>query len=361
MPSCPSPAATASPPSELAPPPELSARVAHLRYVSDERPGIRRVRSGKGFRYLQPDGQALRDPDELARIRALALPPAWRDVWICPQANGHLQATGRDARGRKQYRYHSRWREVRDEAKYGRALAFARALPGLRARVEQDLSLPGLPRNKVLATVVRLLEVTLIRVGNEEYVQQNGSFGLTTLRNRHAHIEGGTVQFRFRGKSGVRHSVEVDDRRLARIVHRCQDLPGQELFQYQGEDGAQHPVGSAEVNDYLREVTGEELTAKDFRTWAGTMLLAQALRACEPAGSETEARKNVQEAVKAVAARLGNTPAVCRKCYAHPGVFEAYLEGGLIAVKEAASEGPAGLTAEEAAVVALLEGRQKGA
>jgi len=342
-----------------APAAELSARVAHLLYVTDEGPGIHRLRSGKGFRYIGLDGKPLRAPAELARIRALALPPAWRDVWICPQANGHLQATGRDARNRKQYRYHPRWCKVRGEAKYERVLAFARALPSLRARLDQDLALPGLPRNKVVAVVVRLLEVTLIRVGNEEYARQNSSYGLTTLRNRHAQVEGGTVRFRFRGKSGIRHSIEIDDHRLARLVRRCQELPGQELFQFRGEDGEYHAIGSADVNSYLHEVMGEEFTAKDFRTWAGTLFLAEALQACGPFDTEASGRKNIQAAIKAVAARLGNTPAVCRKCYAHPGVFAAYLEGSLNGAPARAARKVAGLTAEEAAIVALLEGRQK--
>ena len=309
--------------------PVLSAKEAGLRYVSDAQPGIRRKKSGKGFRYVDAEGKAVRNGDVLQRIRSLVIPPAWTDVWICADSRGHLQATGRDARGRKQSRYHPRWRVVRDETKYERMLLFGTALRGIRARLEEDLGLPGLPRNKVLATVVRLMERTLIRVGNEEYARENKSYGLTTMRAKHVHVSGATVVFRFRGKSGKQHTVGVEDRRLARIVRQCQDLPGYELFEYLDESGDTRKVDSTEVNDYLRAVSGEDFTAKDFRTWVGTVLAFMALREFEESTSETEAKKNVVEAIKAVALRLGNTPAVCRKCYVHPAILECYLAGKL--------------------------------
>lgn len=309
--------------------PAESAKEAGLRYVSDTRPGIRRRRAGKSFRYFNSDGTPLRDPATLGRIRSLAIPPAWRHVWICPMTNGHLQATGRDAKGRKQSRYHPRWRAVRDETKYERMLLFGQALPEIRSRVEQDLSLPGLPKNKVLAAIVRLMEVTLIRVGNEEYARENHSYGLTTLRGRHVQVEGSRVRFRFRGKSGVRHTVEFSDRRLARIVQRCQDIPGYELFQYVDDEGEAHTIDSADVNEYLREVSHQEFTAKDFRTWAGTVLACLALREFEAFESATQAKKNVVQAIRTVAERLGNTPAVCRKCYVHPAVLDIYMAGAL--------------------------------
>jgi DNA topoisomerase-1 len=348
---------TVPPPLEAATDPLVAAKVAGLRYVTDDRPGIRRIRAGHGFRYVDPDGRPVRDPDELRRIRSLAIPPAWTDVWVCPLPNGHLQATGRDARGRKQYRYHPRWREVRDETKYDRAVAFGQALPLIRARTEEHLGLPGLPREKVLATVVRLLERTHVRVGNEEYAQQNGSFGLTTLRDHHATIRGSTVRFRFKGKSGVRHEIALTDRRLARVVRRCQDLPGAELFQYVDEDGVIRSVDSADVNEYLREISGQEFTAKDFRTWAGTVLAARELAAKAACDSEAEAKRNVVAAVEAVARQLGNTKAVCRKCYVHPAVIEAYLAGRAIMLAVAAAtaeEVGAALRAEEKAVLELL-------
>ncbi|HYT89039.1 MAG TPA: hypothetical protein VEL76_10045, partial [Gemmataceae bacterium] len=310
--------------------PQSTARSAGLRYVRDDCPGIRRVRCGKSFRYLDSSGQPLRDEVTLARIRSLAIPPAWTDVWICALANGHLQATGRDAHGRKQYRYHPRWRTVRDETKYDRMIAFGQALPRLRARVEADLALPGLPRPKVLATVVRLLATTLIRVGNEEYARANGSFGLTTLRNHHVKVAGETVHFAFRGKSGVRHRIDVHDRRLARVVRRCRDLPGHELFQYLDEQGRTRAIDSADVNDYLREAAGEEFTAKDFRTWAGTVLAAHALQEFAKFDSQAQAKHHVVAAIEVVAKRLGNTVSVCRKCYVHPAVVEAYLDGSLV-------------------------------
>lgn len=301
--------------------PAGSAKAAGLRYVSDAEPGISRQRSGSTFRYLRPDGKALREAETLARIRRLAIPPAWEDVWICVRDDGHLQATGRDARGRKQYRYHPRWREVRDETKYGRMLAFAKALPRIRRRVSQDLALPGLPREKVLATVVRLLETTRIRVGNQEYARANDSFGLTTLRTRQVRVKGSTMSFRFRGKSGVQHDVALNDRKLATIVRRMRDLPGYELFQYVDEAGETRAVDSADVNEYLRSAAGEEFTSKDFRTWAGTVLAAQALHEC--------GKNQLKQAIARVARQLGNTPAVCRKCYIHPAVIDAYLDDRL--------------------------------
>ena len=266
---------------------------------------------------------------DLARIRALVIPPAWTDVWICPDPRGHLQATGRDARGRKQYRYHPRWREVRDEDKYGRLHEFGRVLPSIRRRIARDLRRPGLPREKVLAAVVKLLETTFIRVGNEEYARQNRSFGLTTMRDGHVRVSGSSVRFLFRGKSGVEHELALDDRRLARIVRQCRDLPGQQLFQYRDANGAVVDIGSGDVNAYLREVTGTDFTSKDFRTWAGTVLAAKLLCACEPCRSATAAKKTVAGAIDEVAKRLGNTRAVCRKCYVHPAVIDAYLDGSI--------------------------------
>ena len=322
--------------------PVASAGAAGLRYVDDRQPGIRRRKRGTGFSYLGPEGAAIRDRAEIRRIRQLAIPPAWTQVWICPSPRGHLQATGRDARGRKQYRYHPEWRTVRDETKYGRMIAFAQALPAIRRRVASDLALPGLRREKVLAAVVKLLETTLIRVGNEEYARANRSFGLTTLRNRHVEIAGSTVRFEFRGKSGKDHSVEVHDRRLARIVRQCRDLPGQELFQYVDDEGARQSVGSDDVNAYLREVTGEEFSAKDFRTWGGTVLALSALleagRDSEPEGERDAAKRDagerdviraVVEAIKQVAAELGNRPAICRKYYVHPAIIDSFVGGRL--------------------------------
>ena len=339
-----------------------SAKTAGLKYVDDREPGIHRRRSGKGFRYVSPAGKAIRDPKTLARIKALAIPPAWEDVWICCDPDGHLQATGRDSRRRKQYRYHPRWREVRDEAKYDRLLAFAQVLPRLRRRIRRDLKRKGLPREKALAAVVQLLESTLIRVGNSEYAQANDSFGLTTLRNRHAQVNGSKIRFSFRGKSGVRREVEFHDPRLAKIVRQCQDLPGQELFGYLDDDGQPRDIGSIDVNEYLREVTGQEFTAKDFRTWAGTALAAQALREFEDFDSQAAAKRNITQAIERVAARLGNTKAVCRKCYIHPVVFDAYLDRSLVEVLQQRTEEELktalpGLPAEEAAVLALLQQR----
>ena len=342
--------------------PEESAQAAGLRYVSDTQPGIRRQCAGRGFCYRGIDGRPIRDPAVVRRIKALAIPPAWTDVWICPRPDGHMQATGRDARGRKQYRYHPRWRAVRDTTKYDRMIAFGEALPQLRVRLEQDMACPGLPREKVLATVVRLLETTLIRVGNLEYAHANSSFGLTTLRDRHVKIAGATLQFHFRGKSGQYHTVRLHDRRLAMIVKRCQDLPGYELFQYIDTAGERQTIDSADVNDYLRQLTGQDFTAKDMRTWAGTVLAACALRECGPCTSQTEAKKNIVQAIDAVAKRLGNTRTVCRACYVHPTVLDAYLDCSLWALplprdtSNTGTEAP-GLHPEEAMVLTLLKQR----
>jgi DNA topoisomerase-1 len=302
-----------------------AAEEAGLRYVSDERSGYRRKAKGKHFEYFDTEGKPIRDEQRLLRIKRLAIPPAWTEVWICPRANGHIQATGRDARGRKQYRYHERWREVRDESKFDRLAAFARALPKIRGRVAQDLKLPGLPRQKVLATIVRLLERTFIRIGNEEYARENKSFGLTTLKNRHVKVKGAQVLFRFRGKSGRQHEVDVTDRRVAKVIAKCQDLPGQDLFQCLEENGEVRDVTSQDVNDYLRQIAGEDFTAKDFRTWGGTMLAAIALSKQEEFQTNKEAKSNIKTAICAVAELLGNTPAVCRKCYVHPVILDAYL------------------------------------
>jgi DNA topoisomerase-1 len=300
-----------------------------LTYVGDHEPGIRRIPSPKGFAYRDPSGARLHDPQTLDRIRALVIPPAWTDVWICPDPDGHIQATGRDARGRKQYRYHPRWRQQRDSAKYDRMAAFGRALPRLRARVEQDLGRPGMSREKVLATVARLLELTLIRVGNDEYARKNKSFGLTTLRKRHVDVHGAAVVFEFRGKSGKSHRTGVNDRRLARVVRACEDLPGQRLFQYRDEDGHTHAISSHDVNAYIHDATGQHFTAKDFRTWAGSLLAAQLLASCERATSETQHKHRVADCVKEVARKLGNTPAVCRSSYIHPEVIAAYADDRL--------------------------------
>ena len=339
------------------PDPVESAKLAGLRYVNDLRtPGISRIGRQNRFRYVGPDGRTIGDRAELQRIRALAIPPAWKDVWICPNPLGHLQATGRDARGRKQYRYHPRWREVRDEVKYGRLIKFAQALPQIRARTDADLQRSGLPCEKVLAAVVQLLEKTLIRVGNEEYARQNRSFGLTTMRDEHAKVKGSKLRFEFKGKSGRQHSVELNDRRLARLVKQCQDIPGQELFQYIDADGQRHAIESADVNDYLREISGGDFTAKDFRTWNGTVLAVRYLKICESPTSATVGKRLVSSAIKNVAQELGNTPAVCRKAYVHPVVLNAYLEGSLDPEAGVAERRPvAGLTDEERCVLGLLQ------
>jgi DNA topoisomerase-1 len=314
-------------PDETIPAEDLKA--AHLAYVSDLDPGIRRTKAGHGFNYKDADGKPVAGEPELDRIRKLAIPPAWTDVWIAPTERGHIQATGRDVKGRKQYRYHERWREVRDGGKYDRLIAFGLALPRLRTQVEHDLARRGLPREKVLAAVVRVMEITLIRVGNEEYAKTNKSFGLTTLRDRHAKVGAARTVFEFRGKSGKMHTTGFSDRRLARIVKACQDLPGQRLFQYLDDNGHRHAVESADVNAYLRDALGEDFSAKDFRTWAGTLAAARALVTLPECSTEGEAKKNVVTCVKAVSGILGNTPAVCRKAYIHPVVLAAYEAGDL--------------------------------
>jgi len=318
--------------------PDAAAAAAHaegLRYVSDREPGISRERRGRTFFFRDSRGRRIRAPGELARIAALAIPPAYTQVWICASANGHLQATGRDARGRKQYRYHPRWRAHRDSTKFHRMLAFGHALPHMRRRVAQHLLKAGLPREKVLATVVKLLERTLVRVGNEEYARENGSYGLTTLRDRHVRVSGERLTFEFRGKSGVYQRVAVSDPAVARVVRRCQDLPGQELFQWVDEQGHRHSIDSSDVNAYLREICGEDFTAKDFRTWFATVEALERLRRLRPS-SAREAQRQAVQVVREVARRLGNTPTVCRNCYIHPGVIEAHVRGALAAVNGAA-------------------------
>jgi DNA topoisomerase-1 len=340
--------------------PEESARAAGLRYTSDTKPGIRRVKNGSGFKYVDASGRVIRAAAELQRIGSLVIPPAWREVWIATDPRGHLQATGRDARGRKQYRYHPKWREVRDQTKYDRMIGFAQALPTIRRRAAQDVKRSGLSREKVTATVVQLLEKTLIRVGNDEYAKQNSSFGLTTLRDGHVQVRGSVVKFSFRGKSGVEHEVDLNDRRLARIVRQCRDLPGYELFQYVDEEGERQTIGSEDVNEYLKAVTGEEYTSKDFRTWAGTVLAAQMLKELDAFTSNAQAKKNIVRAVESVAQRLGNTKAVCRKGYIHPAIFDAYLDGSMlktVAQRARRAVRAGALSAEEMSVLALLQRR----
>ena len=313
-----------------APDPLVSAGLAGLRYVKNQTTGIQRIPAKNSFRYLGVDGKTIRDKAVLERIRSLVIPPAWTDVWICPSPNGHLQAVGRDAKGRKQYRYHPDYRAVRDQTKFGRMLEFGAALRTIRLHVGNDLRKPGLPREKILAVVVKLLESTYMRVGNDEYVRQNSSYGLTTLRNKHASVHGTHINFTFRGKSGQQQDIELNDAKLARIVKRCRDLPGYELFQYIGDDGNHHAIDSSDVNSYLREITGQDFTAKDFRTWGGTGLAALTLETLGASESETAAKKNVVTAVKAVAAKLGNRPATCRKYYVHPVILDAYMNGRLL-------------------------------
>jgi DNA topoisomerase-1 len=342
--------------------PEDAAETAGLTYVSDTEPGIRRLKKGKGFAYLGPDGAPVRDPKVLSRIRKLAIPPAYTDVWICNRADGHIQATGRDARGRKQYRYHARWREIRDSTKFEHMLEFAAKLPEIRGRIGADMSLAGLPRRKVLATVVSLLENTLIRIGNSDYAKNNKSYGLTTLRDRHVDVDGAKLRFEFTGKSGKKWNLQLKDRRIAKVVRACQDLPGQHLFQYVDDSGERQQVTSADVNAYLREISGRDITAKDFRTWAGTVLAAMALREFETFDTAAAAKRNVKSAIESVAARLGNTPTICRKCYVHPAILDGYLNGDLLLdIKEEAEQALRDdlheLKPEEAAVLSLLQGR----
>ena len=342
--------------------PKKLADFAGLVYVNDQKPGIQRRQKKDKFEYIGTNGSTITDPQEIKRIHALAIPPAYTDVWICPKKNGHLQATGRDAKGRKQYRYHAKWKEVSDETKYNKMIAFAHALPHIRKRVNHDLALTGLSKNKILAAIVHLLEVTLIRVGNEEYARINKSFGLTTLRNRHVDVKGTKIVFKFRGKSGQNHSIDLKDRRLANIVKKCKDLPGQELFEYIDENEQVVSVSSTDVNEYLKTISNDHFTAKDFHTWAGTVLAVYALQEFQQFDSDAQAKKNIVQAVEKVAKKLGNTPSVCRKCYVHPEVFNAYLDGSLLkTIKQRAEqelvETLADLTPEEAAVLAFLQQR----
>ena len=350
-----------------------NARAAHLRYTTDDTPGIYRKKNKDGFDYFGPNDEKITEPKTLKRLAGVALPPAYTNAWFCPYANGHLQATGKDAKGRKQYRYHAKWKAVRDETKYDRMLQFGDALPKIRARIEQDLGRQGLPREKVLASVVRLLEETRIRVGNEEYVRQNDHYGLTTLRHNHVAVHGANLHFSFTGKAGKKHEIDVKDKRVARVVQKCLDLPGQDLFEYKDADGVLHNVTSGDVNEYLHEIAGDAFTAKDFRTWAGTVLCALSLAAFESASSETKAKENISEAIKTVSQRLGNTPSVCRKCYVHPAVLDSYLDGsmardlggdlhGLADITEASalvsgSSAEPVLLPEETAVLRFLRGR----
>ena len=343
---------------------EAAAEAAGLVYVGDDEPGITRKRSGTGWRYRDAKGRTIKDYWDRKRIDKIAVPPAYTAVWICPNPNGHIQATGRDDRGRKQYRYHTKWTEARDTAKYERMVDFAKLLPGLRARVAADMRRKGLPRDKVMATLVALLEKTLIRIGNEDYAKENKSFGLTTLRNRHLEVEGATLRFDFKGKSGKTWNLDLRDRRVAKVVRSIQELPGQQLFQYVDDDGRRQPVSSSDVNEYLREITGEEVTAKDFRTWAGTVLAAMALAEFEAVDSAARRKKNVKAAIESVAKRLGNTPTICRKCYVHPRVLDSYLDGSMLRGVKQEVEDELGadahaLKSEEAAVLGLL-GRRIG-
>jgi DNA topoisomerase-1 len=339
--------------------PVESAAEAGLRYVRSGGPCIQRLKHGKSFRYIGPDGKSLRDPVQLQRIRALAIPPAWTNLWICPSPNGHLQAVGRDAKGRKQYRYHPRYRSVRDEAKFSRMIAFSAALALIRRGVEHDLTRRGLPREKVVAVVVRLLETAYVRIGNDEYAKENESFGLTTMRSRHVRIDGSKLMFQFRGKSGQEHTIELTDRRLASIVKQCRDLPGYNLFEYIDEAGNICRIDSADVNRYIRDLAGQDFTAKDFRTWAGTLLAARELHAAGPAQTQSEEKKIVIDAVKQVAKRLGNRPATCRKYYIHPAILDAYSDGSLFErmrdgeAQDQAFQGT-GLRPEEYAAVTII-------
>jgi DNA topoisomerase-1 len=339
-----------------------AATRAGLNYVTDGVSGIRRERKGKGWAFYSPEGAKIDDSAERKRIGALVIPPAWTEVWICPDSKGHIQATARDARGRKQYRYHPLYRETRDKSKFRRMLEFSEILPEIRDRIERDLRARDLTRRQILATVVMLLDKTLIRVGNDEYARENRSFGLTTLRGRHVEVRGSKLHFTFRGKSGVEHAIAITDRRLARIVQQCQDLPGYELFKYIDEAGKRQTISSDDVNAYLREITGRDITAKDFRTWAGTMLAAKELFALGPAKSQRESERNMIRAIDAVAKRLGNTRAVCRKYYVHPGLVRAYLQGLTVPLssqplpKQARRNTPtAALRRDEVAVLQFLQ------
>ena len=345
--------------------PEISAKIAGLYYVNDDEPGIRRKRCGRGFSYMDENGRLIRDPEVRNRLEALRIPPAWIDVWICPRPDGHLQATGRDEKGRKQYLYHILWRQQRSQVKYDRMILFGDALPRIRERVEEDLSRRGLPREKVLATVVRLLELTLIRVGNKAYARANKSFGLTTMRDQHTNIYGSKLQFHFRGKSGKIHAITIRDRRLARIVKKCRDIPGYELFQYFDEDSRRHKIDSSDVNAYLREITGQDFTAKDFRTWGGTINAVLALKELGPPESKTAAERNIREAIKQTAQYLGNRPATSRKYYVHPAILEAYQQGTLLPLlelqtKQVESPSPWALDTLESTLMLILRQNLNG-
>lgn len=342
--------------------PKTAAKMAGLRYVSDDEPGFTRKKSGKGFAYFDLKGKRIQNKAIIERINKLVIPPAYKKVWICADENGHIQATGMDQRGRKQYRYHPHWREVRDETKFTKLIDFAKCLPKIREHTDADLKKAGVPREKIMATIVQLLEKTAIRVGNEEYARTNKSYGLTTMHNRHAKVEGSEMHFHFRGKSGKWHDIDLKDRKLAKVVAKMQDLPGQALFQYKDDGGHLHHVTSSDVNAYLKEITGEDFTAKDFRTWSGTVAASLALQELENFENETGAKRNIVAAVKSVAEKLGNTPAVCRKAYIHPAIFETYLDGSMLnslkqRVEEEISDNISSLKPEEAAVLGLLRGR----
>lgn len=337
-----------------------AARAAGLRYVTDDTPGIRRKRVGRGFSYIGPDGKVIKDSEQKKRLKSLVIPPAWTDVWICPDPNGHIQVTARDAKGRKQYRYHPRYRQARDETKFDRMLEFSKVLPNIRDRVEKDLNRPGLPRRKVLAAVVKLLERTLIRIGNDEYAKDNQSYGLTTLRSEHVEVTGWKLRFEFSGKSGKEYSISLTDGRIAGIIQRCQTLPGEELFKYLDKTGKKQVVDSGDINQYMKEITGGDFSAKDFRTWAGTVHAAVTLRGIGIATSQREAQSNVVKAVDAVAKQLGNTRAVCRKYYIHPTVIKSYMNGKVLhtppAPKTYERRRPsASLRREETGVIEFLE------
>ncbi|HSI44309.1 MAG TPA: DNA topoisomerase IB [Methylotenera sp.] len=340
---------------------ELSAQLGKLRYITDDTPGFTRKRRGKNFQYLDTKGAVIKDEKHLARIKSLVIPPAWQQVWISPYANGHLQATGRDIKGRKQYRYHSQWRAVRDEVKYEHMIDFGLHLPMIRQKVDEDLSKPGLSKDKVLATIIYLLENTMIRIGNDEYVKTNKSFGLTTLRNRHVEINGSVVKFKFRGKSKIEHDISLQDARMARIIKRIMDIPGQELFQYIDSDGVRHPVSSSDVNAYLKQITGRDYTAKDFRTWSGTMHATMALKALAPFENITQAKKNIVLAIEAASKKLGNTPSICKKCYVHPFIIESYMAGAmfdLLETNQELADDEAVLDYIEQYILKLLQNRQ---
>jgi DNA topoisomerase I len=349
-------------PSEIVVDARDAAESAGLTYVSDTESGIRRRKAGKGLRYLTPSGSRVTDQATLNRIKKLAIPPAWTDVWICRKANGHIQATGRDARNRKQYRYHPQFRAIRDSTKFDHMIAFAQSLPAIREKIAEHMRLPGLPREKILATVVHLLEGTLIRIGNDDYVRQNGSYGLTTLQDKHVKVDGSEIRFNFKGKSGRTWRLGMKDRRIAKVVRACQELPGQELFQYVDDNGEVRDVTSSDVNIYLREICGEDITAKDFRTWHGTVMAAMALQEVQTFDTHAAAKKNIRAAIESVASRLGNTPTICRQCYIHPEVINTYVEGSLLLemreeIETELREKLGTLTPEEAAVLALLESR----